>query len=205
MTARPAGPDGDGRKPDDEKESRAWPWVVAVLIVLLVIAGGGVTAYLLTRPTKVIVPNVVDESQQSATATLSELWLHAERHQRDLAGDGRDGAPSEPESGDEGQQGLDGHAHRLAGARATSASHRSAAISQKQAQTAITNAGPEDLDDRQRELERGSEGRPRRGPRRRPAPLSRPAPRSPSTSPPGRRPWPCPASRATRRPLRRTR
>jgi serine/threonine-protein kinase len=65
-------PPGKPTGPDDRDESRIWPWVLA-LVVLLLIAGGGATAYLLTRPTKVVVPNVVGETQASATATLSNF------------------------------------------------------------------------------------------------------------------------------------
>jgi serine/threonine-protein kinase len=41
-----------------------WPWVIALLILLLI--GGGVAAYLLTRPAKATVPTVVGDSLQVA-------------------------------------------------------------------------------------------------------------------------------------------
>jgi len=64
------GSNGRRRDPDDDRDrGRAWPWVLALLAVLLLV-GGGVAAYLLTRPVKVIVPSVVNEAQPAATATL---------------------------------------------------------------------------------------------------------------------------------------
>ncbi|HET9073459.1 MAG TPA: PASTA domain-containing protein [Solirubrobacteraceae bacterium] len=56
----PAPPDPSGR--------RGWPWLVALLVALLV--GGGVVAYLLTRPQKVTVPVVVNDTQAAATSRL---------------------------------------------------------------------------------------------------------------------------------------
>jgi beta-lactam-binding protein with PASTA domain len=52
------GPD----EPDEESEEKSrnpWPWVA--LLVVLLLAGGGVAAYLLTRPTNASVPDVVLE------------------------------------------------------------------------------------------------------------------------------------------------
>jgi beta-lactam-binding protein with PASTA domain/predicted Ser/Thr protein kinase len=49
------------RYDDDDRRDRKrplWPWVVGLLVVLLLI-GGGVAAYLLTRPKKALVPTVV--------------------------------------------------------------------------------------------------------------------------------------------------
>jgi beta-lactam-binding protein with PASTA domain len=48
--------------------SRAWPWLLA-LVVLLAIAGG-VVAFLVTRPTKATVPTVVLLTQQSAVQKI---------------------------------------------------------------------------------------------------------------------------------------
>ena len=67
-----AAPDDTAKKRQKDDGSRYWPWLIA-LIALLVIAAGGVTAYLLTRPAKAVVPNVIDESQAVATTTLSNL------------------------------------------------------------------------------------------------------------------------------------
>lgn len=65
------GPGGPGRDADKKEGSgKAWPWVLALVLVAL-LAGGGVAAYLLSRPVKVTVPYVVNESQADATATLS--------------------------------------------------------------------------------------------------------------------------------------
>ena len=52
-----------GPFPEDEhppEHRRRWPWVLLVL-ALLCLAGGGVAAYLLTRPAKVLVPSVTGE------------------------------------------------------------------------------------------------------------------------------------------------
>ncbi|MDE3133700.1 MAG: Stk1 family PASTA domain-containing Ser/Thr kinase [Acidobacteriota bacterium] len=49
------------RQHDDDHHDRdrpVWPWIVGLLVLLLLI-GGGVAAYLLTRPKKVLVPTVV--------------------------------------------------------------------------------------------------------------------------------------------------
>jgi eukaryotic-like serine/threonine-protein kinase len=63
--------------PQDEEEARRrrWlPWVIAAVVLLLI--GGGVAAYLLTRPTKKIVPTVVNDSLQTATATLQNAGFN---------------------------------------------------------------------------------------------------------------------------------
>ena len=52
-----------GDEPPD-RGRRLWPWLVALLVLLLI--GGGIAAYLLTRPAKVAVPALV--GQQIATA-----------------------------------------------------------------------------------------------------------------------------------------
>ena len=62
--------DGD-HGPDDPRERgrRGLWWALAVLIALL-LAGGGVAAYLLTRPKQVVVPAVVGEQLDVARAQL---------------------------------------------------------------------------------------------------------------------------------------
>jgi serine/threonine-protein kinase len=62
--------DGDGG-PEDPRERgrRGLFWALAVLIALL-LAGGGVAAYLLTRPKQVVVPAVVNQSFDHARAEL---------------------------------------------------------------------------------------------------------------------------------------
>jgi serine/threonine protein kinase len=52
------GPGEPGEDPD-EKRRNPWPWIA--LLVVLLLAGGGVAAYLLTRPTNASVPDVVLE------------------------------------------------------------------------------------------------------------------------------------------------
>ena len=54
---------------DDRRRRRPSPWLWALLVALL-LAGGGVAAYLLTRPVKAIVPTVVGESVNNATAQV---------------------------------------------------------------------------------------------------------------------------------------
>jgi serine/threonine-protein kinase len=54
---------------DDRRRRRPSPWLWALLVALLV-AGGGLAAYLLTRPTKGVVPTVVGESVNIATTNV---------------------------------------------------------------------------------------------------------------------------------------
>jgi eukaryotic-like serine/threonine-protein kinase len=66
-----------GEPPEDEEEERRrrwWPWIVAALVLLAV--GGGVAAYLLTRPSKKIVPDVVNESLQTAIANVQNAGFN---------------------------------------------------------------------------------------------------------------------------------
>ena len=61
-----------GPFPEDEyppEHRRRWPWVL-LIVGLLCLAGGGVAAYLLTRPTKVVVPAVTGEHFSTASAQL---------------------------------------------------------------------------------------------------------------------------------------
>ena len=59
--------------PPEERRRNPWPWV-ALLLALLII-GGAVAAYLLTRPKKVIVPNVVREQISYASAVIENANL----------------------------------------------------------------------------------------------------------------------------------
>jgi beta-lactam-binding protein with PASTA domain/predicted Ser/Thr protein kinase len=59
--------------PPEERRRNPWPWVA--LLVALLIAGGAVAAYLLTRPGKVTVPNVVHEQLATASAVLQNAGL----------------------------------------------------------------------------------------------------------------------------------
>jgi eukaryotic-like serine/threonine-protein kinase len=67
--------EGDGNGGDDgrgsqqrSRWSRVWPWLLALLVLALI--GGGVAAFLATRPTKDTVPVVVNDTQQEATAKV---------------------------------------------------------------------------------------------------------------------------------------
>jgi eukaryotic-like serine/threonine-protein kinase len=66
FVAAPWGP--PGVPPEQQRRRKRWPWVVALLVLL--IAGGATAAYLLTRPTKKIVPAVVGENLQDASANI---------------------------------------------------------------------------------------------------------------------------------------
>ena len=59
----------DGERRDVPPEGpRMWPWVT--LLVILLLAGGGVAAYLLTRPHKRIVPTVTNQTLNTARTVL---------------------------------------------------------------------------------------------------------------------------------------
>jgi eukaryotic-like serine/threonine-protein kinase len=54
--------------PYDERGPR-WPWI-AVVVAVLLLAGGGLAAYLLSRPSKAVVPTVINEPLSTASAQL---------------------------------------------------------------------------------------------------------------------------------------
>jgi eukaryotic-like serine/threonine-protein kinase len=62
--------------PEDEDDRRWWPWVVGLLLILALV-GGGIAAYLLTRPTKDTVPRVVGLSVAAAQANIQNAGLQA--------------------------------------------------------------------------------------------------------------------------------
>jgi serine/threonine-protein kinase len=72
FVAAPWGPPGE--PPEEQRRRKRWPWIVAVLVLLL--AGGGVAAYVLTRPTKKIVPDVVGQNLQDATANVQNAGFN---------------------------------------------------------------------------------------------------------------------------------
>jgi beta-lactam-binding protein with PASTA domain/predicted Ser/Thr protein kinase len=63
-----------GGEEPPHRRRRVWPWIAA-LVLLLALAGGGLAAYLLTRPVKVTVPAVVDQSFTTAQAELTNDGL----------------------------------------------------------------------------------------------------------------------------------
>jgi beta-lactam-binding protein with PASTA domain/predicted Ser/Thr protein kinase len=54
--------------PRDFERGSQWPWIALVILALLI--GGGVAAYLLLRPQKVVVPSVVQLNVQNASTIL---------------------------------------------------------------------------------------------------------------------------------------
>jgi serine/threonine-protein kinase len=58
----------DELAPGERRRRRWWPWIAALVLLLV---AGGVAAYLLTRPVKKTVPDVINETLSVATATLS--------------------------------------------------------------------------------------------------------------------------------------
>jgi eukaryotic-like serine/threonine-protein kinase len=62
--------DTQSRSRADNGEGRIWPWLLGLFLVLL-LAGGAVAVYLLTRPPQRLVPEVVNETQGVASTTVS--------------------------------------------------------------------------------------------------------------------------------------
>jgi beta-lactam-binding protein with PASTA domain/predicted Ser/Thr protein kinase len=60
--------------PDDKRGSGIWPWLVALLV--LVVIGGGIAAFALTRTKKVSMPNVVGLSVQNAQTQVEDAGLN---------------------------------------------------------------------------------------------------------------------------------
>ncbi|HTW12926.1 MAG TPA: Stk1 family PASTA domain-containing Ser/Thr kinase [Solirubrobacteraceae bacterium] len=58
----------------EDKDAGIWPWLVGVLVLLLI--AGGVTAFLLTRPKSVQMPDVVGLLQPVAQAKVQNLGLN---------------------------------------------------------------------------------------------------------------------------------
>jgi eukaryotic-like serine/threonine-protein kinase len=96
-----------GPFPEDQhppQRRRRWPWVLLVL-GLLCLAGGGLAAYLLTRPTKVAVPSVTREQfsvaqaqLQNAGFTVSQVQLTSQQKAGTVIG-------QDPQSGTKVKQG----------------------------------------------------------------------------------------------------
>ena len=67
---------GEGHGDQDDRDDRGggvWPWLLGFLLLLLL--AGGATAYLLTRPTKVSTPYVVQLMQPVAQARVEQAGL----------------------------------------------------------------------------------------------------------------------------------
>ena len=64
----------DLEQQDDGKKRPIWPWIVGI-VVLLLLVGGGVATYLLTRPKKVSVPLVVKLMESQAQADVVSAGL----------------------------------------------------------------------------------------------------------------------------------
>ncbi len=83
--------DGDkvDRYDDDQDKGKRpiWPWIVGLLVLLAI--GGGIAAYVLTRPKKVDMPLVVGQTRAQAQAQIIQAGLHSEvilqtsKHQAD--------------------------------------------------------------------------------------------------------------------------
>ncbi len=69
----PAEPPPSAPPPQEDRRGNPWPWVA--LLVALLIAGGAVAAYLLTRPAKVLVPNVIHDQLGTASAVVQNAGL----------------------------------------------------------------------------------------------------------------------------------
>jgi serine/threonine-protein kinase len=64
---------------DQEEDRRRWPWIVAILALLI---AAGALAYFLTRPDMVSVPDVTGETQAVATNDMRDAGFEVDTQQR---------------------------------------------------------------------------------------------------------------------------
>ncbi len=138
--------------PGEDPGRSPWPWI-ALLAILLLLVGGGLAAYFLTRPAQAPVPSVVGYQLSVAQADVSNAGFKPYVVNGFLPA-GRTGDPSDAAGGSQHRQGLHDHADGVE--RASQREHptgRSAAGGQ--GGEAIAQARFEGRSDHQTELEFG--------------------------------------------------
>jgi eukaryotic-like serine/threonine-protein kinase len=75
--ATPVGPPGTDGRPEEGR--RLWPWITAVLLLLVL---AGTAAWALTRPEQVTVPGVVGQAEQPATTRLEQAGFDVKVERR---------------------------------------------------------------------------------------------------------------------------
>ncbi len=106
-----------------------WPWIA--LLVALLLAGGGVAAYLLTRPEKRTVPDVTGRTLNTARTVLQNEGFVV--NVLDVTSDNKAGTVigQQPQGNTQGRRGLNRHADRLDGTGEHDACPRSSGCPRK--------------------------------------------------------------------------